>query len=65
MGGFRPSARSALAKRGATERGTQGANTSPEKYAVESSSATVWQTWQTTQDLQAELSDQEPVPAPA
>ncbi len=31
MGGFKPSAWSALAKRVATERGTQGAKTGPEK----------------------------------
>ena len=60
MGGFRPSARSALAKRGAADGGTQGANRCPEKYAVESSSATVLQTWHTTQALQAELSGNEP-----
>ncbi len=57
MGGFRPGARSALAKRGAAAGGFSGAERNRAGSGSSADKPTVWQAWQATQSWQWEASE--------
>ncbi len=52
MGGFWPSAATALANRAAGARGMAGGSMAEGAAEIRADSATVWQAWQTVQEAQ-------------